>query len=111
MMLYFFICRFDKTGLGTVDSVLFFRTLGINPFHGNDMLRSILCTLALINRSGSVPNGSIVMIFINEKCDFEVFAELSNLCLNAYTFICMQLKSVQQRVGSWTRRVTELMKK
>ena len=28
------IDRFDKTGLGAVDSFVFFTTLGINPFRG-----------------------------------------------------------------------------
>lgn len=28
------IGRFDKTGLGAVDSFVFFKTLGINPFRG-----------------------------------------------------------------------------
>lgn len=38
LFLFFFFCRFDRTGLGAVDSVCFFRTLGLNPFYGNNIV-------------------------------------------------------------------------
>lgn len=94
LFLFFFFCRFDRTGLGAVDSVCFFRTLGLNPFYGNNIVTVVELSCNYDSNSYCCNNHKVIRKF----CVFEMV----RFNVSLYVFISGHPKKVKQLPSSKT---------